>query len=265
MLSLGYTAVVVVVALLTKYRMRSMNQIGQGIIHDIRLDMFRHLQRLPFTYFDSRPHGKILVRLVNYVNSISDLISSSLINALVDILSLGIIICYMLLVDPLLTLFALAGLPFLLLGLLLLKNVQRRAQQSLSRKNANLNAYTQESLIGMKVTQIFAREEVNRGIYHRLTGEYRKSWMRAAMLNLAMWPFIDTVSNGTVALLYAAGALWLRNTITGEPVAVGTIVAFVGYVWRFWMPVINLANFYNALLNSAAYIERVFESRQNGP
>jgi len=169
-----------------------------------------------------------------------------------------IIVVYMLIVDPLLTLYAMAGLPLLLLGIMILKNAQRRAQQALSRKNSNLNAYTQESLIGMKVTQVFARESVNRGIYHRLTSEYRRAWMKSALLNLVMWPFVDTVSNGTIALLYAAGALWLRSA-SGDPVSVGTIVAFVGYVWRFWMPVNNLANFYNALVNSAAYIERIFE------
>jgi ATP-binding cassette, subfamily B, multidrug efflux pump len=254
-----FSAIVLIVAVMTAYRMRSMNLVGQSIIHDIRLDMFRHLQRLPFTYFDDRPHGKILVRIVNYVNTVSDLLSNGLINSLVDLLSLVIIVAYMLLVDPLLTLYALAGLPLLLLGILLLKNAQRRAQQALSRKNSNLNAYTQESLIGMKVTQVFAREKVNRGIYQRLTGEYRRNWMKSAMLNLAMWPFVDTVSNATVALLYAAGALWLRSRGAGDPISVGAIVAFVGYVWRFWLPVNNLANFYNALINSAAYIERIFE------
>lgn len=258
LMSLGYSVIVVIVAIFTSFRMKNMNKVGQSIIHDIRLDMFRHLQKLPFTYFDDRPHGKILVRIVNYVNNISDLLSNGLVNSLVDLLSLVIIIVYMLLVDPLLTLYALAGLPFLLLGLLLLKNAQRRAQQLLSRKNSNINAYTQESLIGMKVTQVFAREQVNRGIYHGLSGSYRKAWMHSSMLNLSMWPFIDTVSNATVALLYAAGALWLRSR-QGAPIEVGTIVAFVGYVWRFWAPVINLANFYNALLNSAAYIERIFE------
>ena len=154
----GFSLIVMLVAILTAYRMRRMNYVGQSIIHDIRLDMFRHLQRLPFTYFDDRPHGKILVRIVNYVNTVSDLLSNGLINSIVDLLSLVIIVVYMLLVDPLLTLYALAGLPLLLLGILLLKNAQRRAQQLLSRKNANLNAYTQESLIGMKVTQVFARE-----------------------------------------------------------------------------------------------------------
>lgn len=259
LMATGYTLIVILGTLMTAYRMKTMNRVGQSIIHDIRLDMFRHLQKLPFTYFDDRPHGKILVRLVNYVNQVSDLLSNGLINSLVDILSLVIIVAYMLLVDPLLTLFALAGLPLLLLGILLLKKAQRRAQQALSRKNSNLNAYTQESLIGMKVTQVYAREKFNRGIYGRLAGEFRRSWMKSAMLNLSMWPFIDTVSNATVALLYVAGAIWLRDAITGEPVSVGAIVAFVGYVWRFWLPVINLANFYTALINSAAYIERIFE------
>ncbi|MBP8989375.1 MAG: ABC transporter ATP-binding protein, partial [Clostridia bacterium] len=254
----GYTLIVVLVALMTAYRMRRMNYVGQSIIHDIRLDMFRHLQRLPFTYFDDRPHGKILVRIVNYVNNISDLLSSGLVNSLVDLLSLLIIVVYMLLVDPLLTLYALAGLPVLLLGIMLLKNAQRKAQQLLSRKNANLNAYTQESLSGMLVTQVFAREAFNRRIYHRLITEFRESWMKSATLNMVMWPFVDTVSNATVALLYAAGALWLRQA-NGDPIAIGTIVAFVGYVWRFWLPVNNLANFYNSLVNSAAYIERIFE------
>ena len=258
LISAGYTVIVIFVSLMTAYRMRSMNRVGQGIIHDIRLAMFRHLQKLPFTYFDDRPHGKILVRIVNYVNSVSDLLSNGLVNSLVDLLSLFIIVIYMLLVDPLLTVYALAGLPLLLLGVMLLKNAQRRAQQALSRKNSNLNAYTQESLIGMKVTQVFARESVNRGIYHRLTGDFRRAYLKSAVLNLVMWPFVDTVSNGTIALLYAAGALWLRSS-TGDPVSVGTLVAFVGYVWRFWMPVNNLANFYNALVNSAAYIERIFE------
>jgi ATP-binding cassette, subfamily B, multidrug efflux pump len=255
----GLTAILAIVALLGIYRVRKMNMIGQGIIHDIRLAMYRHLQRLPFTYFDERPHGKILVRVVHYVNSVSDLLSNGLVNALVDLLSLVFIILYMLLVDPLLTLYSLAGLPILVTGLLAFKNAQRKAQQALARKNSNLNAYTQESLIGMQVTQVFAREKFNRGIFHRLHKEYRQAWMKSAMLNLAMWPFIDVVSNATIALLYAGGVLWLRNAVTGAPILPGTIMTFVGYVQRFWAPILSLANFYNGMVNSAAYVERIFE------
>ena len=254
LLSAGYVATIVASSVAMKFRMRLMVNVGQGIIHDVRLDMFRHLQALPFSYFDSRPHGKILVRLVNYVNAISDLLSNGLVNMLADLTSLLIIFAYMLAVDPKLTLYALAGVPLLIGGLLALKGFQRRAQQQLSRKLSNLNAYTHESLGGIRVTQAFVREEMNQGIFLKLNKEYRRDWMRAAMLSLAMWPYIDTVSNATVALLYGAGALWLR-----PEVSVGVLVAFVGYVWRFWAPINNLSAFYNSLLTAAAYIERIFE------
>jgi ATP-binding cassette, subfamily B, multidrug efflux pump len=254
LLALAYTGTVAVSAVAMRFRMRFMVRVGQGIIHDVRLDMFRHLQDLPFSYFDSRPHGKILVRLVNYVNAISDLLSNGIVNMLADLTSLLIILAYLLAVDPGLALYALAGVPLLVAGLLALKGAQRRAQQQLSRRLSNLNAYTHESIEGVRVTQAFVREDVNEGVFLTLNRAYRRDWMRAAMLSISMWPYIDAVSNSTVALLYAAGALWLRPEVT-----VGMLVAFVGYVWRFWAPINNLSAFYSSMLSAAAYIERIFE------
>lgn len=234
------------------------NKAGQGIIHDIRLDMFKHLQNLPFSYFDDRPHGKILVRIVNYVNNISDILANGVLNVVVELFSLIIIVIYMLIISPKMTLYAMAGLPLLYLGIWMLKDMQRRAHQQLSRKTSNINAYTQESLIGMKVTQAFVREGENRKIMHRLSSDFRYSWMNAVMLSLAIGPFIEIVTNGTVALLYAAGALWLVSA-SGEMLEVGVIVAFVGYVWRFWIPINTFSSFYSQLISSAAYVERIFE------
>jgi ATP-binding cassette subfamily B protein len=160
----------------------------------------------------------------------------------------------MIAVDPLLTLYAMAGLPVLLAGLFGIKGFQRRAQQELSRKLSNLNAYTHESIAGMRVTQAFVREDVNQGLFLKLNLAYRRFWMRAMMLVNSVWPFVDTTTNATIALLYGAGALWLRPTVS-----IGMLVAFVGYVWRFWAPINNLSAFYNSLLSAAAYIERIFE------
>jgi ATP-binding cassette, subfamily B, multidrug efflux pump len=258
LMALGLTAIYILNAVFIGIRAKLTNKAGQGIIHDIRLDMFKHLQDLPFTYFDDRPHGKILVRIVNYVNNISDLLSNGVLNVVVELFSLIIIVVYMLIISPTMTLYAMVGIPFLYLGVWLLKNLQRRAHQQLSRKIANLNAYTQESLIGMKVTQAFVREKENRSILHRLSSEFRAAWMKAVMLSLAIGPFIEIVTNGTVAMLYAAGALWLLSA-SGEMLEVGVIVAFVGYVWRFWVPINTFSSFYSQLVNSAAYIERIVE------
>lgn len=258
MMSAIFTGIVIVCAVLLGFRVKIINKVGQGIIHDIRLDMFKHLQKLPFSYFDDRPHGKILVRIVNYVNNISDLLSNGVVNVIVELISLFIILGYMLFISPTLTLYALAGIPALAGGMWLLKGLQRRAQQFLSRKMSNMNAYTQESLIGMKVTQAFVREEENREIFYKLSLDHRRAWIKTVMLNFALWPYIEIVTNGTIAVLYAAGALWLASS-AGQMMDVGVIVAFVGYVSRFWGPINTLSTFYNQILNSAAYIERIFE------
>ena len=257
-LAVVFTVIIIVGAIAASWRMRSITYIGQDIIHDIRYDMYEHMQRLPFDYFDSRPHGKILTRVVNYVNTVSDLLSNALVSSIVEVFSLLIIVVYMLIVDAHLTLYAIAGLPFLLAGILLLKNAQRRAQQIYNMKSSNLNAYSQESIQGMKITQLFSREAVNREIYHGLGAQFRHRWLRSTSLQFLLTPMVMIISNATIAILYAGAALWLRQA-NGEPLEVGTIIAFVSYMGYFWQPITNLANYYNQLLNGASYIERIIE------
>jgi len=256
--SVLYTGIVVISSILLGIRAKMTNRVGQSIIHDIRLDMFKHLQKLSFSYYDDRPHGKILVRIVNYVNNISDLLSNGVVNVIVDMISLLIIVVYMLILSPILTLYAMVGIPVLLVGMFVIKGFQRRAQQLVSAKMSNINAYTQESLSGMKVTQAFVREDFNSDILHELSSNYRFAWMKSIMLNIAMWPYVELVTNGTIALLYAAGALWIASS-QGVMIEVGIVIAFVGYVWRFWGPINTMSGFYSQLINSAAYIERIFE------
>jgi ATP-binding cassette subfamily B protein len=108
---------------------KNMSIVGQNIIHDIREDLFKHLQKLPFSYYDDRPHGKIQVRVVNYPNSLSDLLSNGIVNTLTELCNLVFIILFMLMIDVKLTLICLCGLPVLIGILLLLQKRQRRAWQ----------------------------------------------------------------------------------------------------------------------------------------
>ena len=241
-----------------RYKIKYTNQIGQQIIHDMRYDIFEHLQELPFSYYDDRPHGKIQVRVVNYVNSISDLLSNGILNTITDLCNLVFIIVFMLILNVRLTLVCLCGPPILAIVIVVIKKKQRTAWQVQSNKQSNLNAYIAESINGIRVTQSFVREDVNSGIFNNLSGSYRKSWMRAVMFNFTMGPSIDIISIITTAAIYVLGVSWMINGETG--ITVGVLVAFTAYIGRFWAPINTLAGFYNSLLTAISYLERIFET-----
>ena len=241
-----------------RYKIKYTNQIGQQIIHDMRYDIFEHLQELPFSYYDDRPHGKIQVRVVNYVNSISDLLSNGILNTITDLCNLVFIIVFMLILNVRLTLVCLCGLPILAIVIVVIKKKQRTAWQVQSNKQSNLNAYIAESINGIRVTQSFVREDVNSGIFNNLSGSYRKSWMRAVMFNFTMGPSIDIISIITTAAIYVLGVSWMINGETG--ITVGVLVAFTAYIGRFWAPINTLAGFYTSLLTAISYLERIFET-----
>lgn len=246
---------IVIAAVCMKYKIQTMTFVGQSVVRDIRSDLFNHLQKLPFSYYDSRPHGKILVRVVNYVNSLSDLLSNGLINLLTDLFSIFVIIGFMIFISPRLTLICMIGMPILAIVVAILAKVQRKTTQMYSNKQSNLNAYIQESISGMKVTQAFTREKLNAEKFKKVSGETRSTWMNAVKYQLMLWPAIDNISVFTVSLVYLIG---VRSV--GESITIGTLIAFVGYIWRFWNPIVNISNFYNTLIMAMAYLERIFET-----
>lgn len=237
-------------------RSRIMTVVGQNIIFDIRKDLFAHLQKLPFQYYDDRPHGKIMIRVVNYVNSVSDMLSNGLINVILEMLNMVFIVIFMLIVDVKLSLVVFAGVPVLAAVLRYIKRHQRRAWQQVSNKNSNLNAYLQENITGARITQIFAREEENAEIFETLSGKCRDAWMGAVKYSNLVWPAIDDIAVVVRAAIFAVGLLVLGP----EKVSVGTIVAISSYASRFWQPIMNLGNIFNNFINNIAYLERIFET-----
>ncbi len=241
-----------------RYKIGTMSVVGQSIIHSIRTDIFNHLQELPFSYYDDRPHGKIQVRVVNYVNSLSDLLSNGIVNTVTDLCNLIFIILFMLLCDVRLTLVCLCGLPLLAAVIVFIKRRQRRAWQIQSNKQSNLNAYIAESINGIRVTQSFVREKENTNIFNGLSGNYRKAWMRAVMFNFTMGPSVDIISAVTTALIYVLGIRWILAP--DATLTVGVLIAFTASIGRFWAPINTLAGFYNSLLTAISYLERIFET-----
>ncbi len=240
----------------TTVRSRIMINVSQNIIYDIRKDIFEHLQKLPFQYYDDRPHGKILIRVVNYVNSVSDMLSNGLINVVLEIMNLVFIIIFMFCVDVKLSLVVLAGVPVLAIFMFWIKDRQRKAWQQVSNKNSNLNAYLQENIVGARITQMFAREEENAETFATLCDRCRSTWFKAVMYSNLVWPGIDNISVWVRAAVFVVGLIFMGQ---GQ-VSLGVIVAITSYAARFWQPIMNLGNIFNNFINNIAYLERIFET-----
>ena len=240
----------------TTIRSRIMINVSQNIIYDIRKDVFDHLQKLPFQYYDDRPHGKILIRVVNYVNSVSDMLSNGLINVVLEIMNLIFIVIFMFCVNVKLSLVVMAGVPILAVFMFWIKNKQRKAWQQVSNKNSNLNAYLQENIVGARITQMFAREEENAETFSELCDKCRTTWFKAVMYSNLVWPGIDNISVWVRAAVFIVGLIFMGQ---GE-VSLGVIVAITSYASRFWQPIMNLGNIFNNFINNIAYLERIFET-----
>lgn len=254
LLSVVMLAAIITSIMFGRARSKNMISVGQDIVYDIRKDLFAHLQKLPFQFYDDRPHGKILTRVINYINSVSDALSNGIINFVLEIFNLILIAVFMLICDVRLSLVVMAGVPLLLLVVMIIKPAQRRAWQDVSNKSSNLNAYLHESLDGMKITQAFTREEENAEIYDRLNKNCYRTWMKAQYTSNLIWVSVDNISVWVVGAMYIVGL-----TVLGPSMQIGTIIALSSYAWRFWQPLLNLSNLYNTFINAVAYLERIFE------
>lgn len=248
-------ACIVVSVIFAKIRSVMMTKVGQDIVYDIRKDLFEHMQRLSFEYYDSRPHGKILTRIINYINAISDLMTNGLVNFILEMINLLFITIFMFFVNWQLALVTMAGLPVYAFIMIMIKNGQRKAWQQVSNKSSNLNAYLHESIVGVKISQMFTREEENAEINDKLAKKYKKSWMKAVSYSNLVWPSTDIVSIIVRAFIFGVGLLGMG---TGT-VSFGTIIAMTDYSARFWQPLMNLSNLMNMFINAVANLERIFE------
>ncbi len=237
-------------------RARLMARTAQGIIYDIRSDLFAHLQKLPFSYYDSRPAGKILVRVVNYVNSVADILSNGILDMIMQLLTLLLVAIFMLSTDVKLALVIMGGMPLFLLCIVLIKPRQRRAWQTQSNKNSNYNAYLAESIDGVRVSELFSRQEVNTSVCQELLDACRKAWMDAVYISNTVWLSSALLTQLVTVALYLTGVYWYGGTL----VSFGVLSAMTQYIGRFWQPVTNLANIYNSFINNIAYLERIFET-----
>ncbi|QHW35349.1 ABC transporter ATP-binding protein [Paenibacillus rhizovicinus] len=237
------------------YRIRYTNMIGQQVIYDLRHDLFRHIQKLSFRFFDKRPAGSVLVRVTNDVNALQDLFTNGVVNLLMDCIQLVGIVIILLVWNFKLGLAIMITVPLMFAVSTALRKRIRFAWQDVRMKQSRINAHLNESIQGMRVTQLYTQEKANFSFFQHINSVNIKAWNKASALNQAFGPIIEVTSAvGTLILFWYGSHMIMTGAIT-----VGVLVGFANYVGNFWDPINRLGQMYAQLLIAMASSERIFE------
>ncbi|NBD27821.1 ATP-binding cassette domain-containing protein [Paenibacillus sp. T1] len=237
------------------FRIKFTNMIGQQVIYDLRHDLFRHIQKLSFRFFDKRPAGSVLVRVTNDVNALQDLFTNGVVNLLMDMVQLVGIVIILLVWNFKLGLAIMITVPLMFVVSTALRRRIRFAWQDVRMKQSRINAHLNESIQGMRVTQSYTQEKSNFQFFEGINQTNIKAWNKASALNQAFGPIIEVTSAvGTLILFWYGSHLIAIGAIT-----VGLLVGFANYVGNFWDPINRLGQMYAQLLIAMASSERIFE------
>lgn len=245
----------VIFIILVKVRMYVMANICNSVLVNIRQQLYTHIQTLDFHFFDSRPTGKILARIIGDINSLKDVLSNSVTTLIPDFITLCAVVIIMFVKNPLLAAASLISIPFMVVGVLFIQTRSHVRWQIYKKKSSNLNAFVHEDLSGIRIIQSFHAEAETKETFEDLTTQHRKSFMDAVLYADSFGSIIDFCWG------FGAVALWYTGiVILGiDKVSVGTLIAFGTYINMFWQPIMNLSNFYNQLITNISGAERIFE------
>lgn len=234
---------------------RKILKINQAIVIDIKNDLFTHIQNLPFEYFDTRPHGKIMVRLTEYASNVADLITNKLLTTVFLILNMGLTFIFMLITNVQLTGIVVIGLIILNIIFSMTARLKRKLRLDINNKYSNYSAYRLENLRGMETIQVFNRQEKNEEITADLVGRFNKARKRILPIGNTGWLSVQIVNHVVTTTISFIGAMFLYPSVS-----VGTILAMGDYSERFWSPIKTLFTMMDEFIESMTYLERILET-----
>lgn len=245
------------------YRIYLTNLLGQRVIQGLRAELFSHVQRLSLGFFESRPAGSVLVRIMNDVNSLQDLFTNGVINSITNVFTLIGIVVIMLSLNARLALVTMIIVPIMFLLSTRLTITIRRAWQQVRIRLSRLNAHLAEAIQGMRVTEAYTRQDENQEFFQGMNFDYMRYFLRAQRRSILFGPLVDFTSAVGSAVLFLYGVHLLRTP--GTTVTVGLLVAFANYLGNFWQPISQLGQLYNQLLVAMASSERIFQYLDTEP
>lgn len=250
MLVLNFVAMI-----FSRLRILTIGSVSNKILLTIRQELYSHIQKLSFSFFDNRPTGKILARIIGDVNSLNDLFTNSITSLIPEIVKITSVVIIMMLMNYKLGLVALATLPVMIIVMFFISVSSRKRWQLNRKKSSNLNAFTHEDFSGIRVVQSFAAEKETSATFLNLLEEWRISFVRAIRMNDFFWPIVEmSWGVGTILVFWFGASLIEKDAITP-----GLLIAFTSYISMFWQPIMNISNFYNQLVTNMSGAERIFE------
>lgn len=244
-----------------KSRMYIMAKMCNKILLKIRQELYTHIQKLGFKFFDSRPTGKILSRIIGDINSLKDVLSNCVTTLIPDFITVVSVVAIMFTKNPKLALAALISTPLMASAICFIQIKAHPRWQKFRKKSSNLNAFLHEDMSGMRIIHSFTAEKETEETFDKLIGEHKKAFKDAVRMSDCFGSAIDfSWSLGCISL-YFVGIVILK----GEHISVGTFLAFGTYINMFWQPINNLSNFYNQIITNIAGAERIFEILDTEP
>lgn len=249
------------VVLTVKIRIYIMAKVCNSILLKIRQQLYTHIQKLDFQFFDSRPTGKILARIIGDINSLKDVLSNSVTTLIPDMLTVIAVVGIMVAKNPGLAAASLISTPIMIFGTFFIEVHAHPKWQIHRKKSSNLNAFIHEDMSGMRIIKSFTAEEETKDIFEDLVSEHRGTFLKAVRFSDAFGSVIDFSWGLGLICLYFVGIVILGV----QNVTLGTFLAFGTYINMFWQPIFNLSNFYNQLVTNIAGAERIFEILDTKP
>ena len=236
-------------------QIRIMQRVGQQTMYDMRTEIFGRLQRLPMSYFDKNPVGRLMTRVTTDVDALNDLFAAGVVTMINDFFLLAVMAGLLFRIDAKLALDAMAVLPFILVVTLIFRKYVRDANRKIRTAIARINAFLQEYISGMSVVQLFNRENKAREEFAKRNKDNMLAWRDAILAYALFYPVVEFLSFATIALIYWSGG----NRILGNSLTLGILIAFTMFAQRFFRPIQDLSEKFNILQSAMAASERIFK------
>jgi len=266
MLILGIGAAVLLIIMMASvvigfYQNMMLQHIGQQVTHDMRIEVFKHIENLSIGQINQLPVGKLVTRATNDPGNISDMFTNSLVNLIRSVMMILIIAIILFVINWQMALITMTTMPVIFVASYLFRKYSRKAYRQVRNNVSEVNAFLSENLSGMKITQVFNQEEKKFNEFKKINNNLKKSYLKEIVTFSIYRPVIWCLAMvGTVLAIYFGISAVLAGSLS-----VGMFISFYVYVGQFFDPIQNIADQFNSLQNGFSSAEKIFDVLDTKP